>query len=383
MKLRIKYLLEKLIRILLKVFSVFPVVKNRVLFQSFSGRQYSDSPKVISEYLRANYPDDLQIIWAFVDPESHADLKKQGITTVRYKSLRYLFHALTCHVYVDNVEHWSLLHFRPQQTVINTWHGGGDYKQVGADRRDTGELEKQHVIAKMAEVDWFVSSSEAFSRDTIRGSFRYEGEIIECGLPRNDILVNGDQKAAETVRKELGLADCRIALYAPTFRNRLDGGAYDLDQSQLLKALSLRFGGRWKLLVRYHYYLKNRPLAAGGADVSDYPDMQQLLLAADVLITDYSSSIWDFSLLGKPCFLYAPDLKEYQKERTFYSDPADWPALLAQDNGQLRQIILDFDEKKYAEKIEKHHRDTGIRESGNATVTIGEMIAEECGAAEA
>ena len=157
-RLTLKYGLERLIAGLLRIFRLFPVRKNRVLFQSFSGRQYSDSPKAVCDYLTEHFPGKFEIIWAFVDPDDYAYLKDKGIITVRYKSLRYLYYALTCKVYVDNVEHWSILRFRPQQQVINTWHGGGTFKQVGSDRRDIGQREKRHVIDKMDEVDWFLSS---------------------------------------------------------------------------------------------------------------------------------------------------------------------------------------------------------------------------------
>ncbi|MBQ6654668.1 MAG: CDP-glycerol glycerophosphotransferase family protein [Erysipelotrichaceae bacterium] len=376
--LKMKYLLEKLIKGMLKVFRLFPVVSNRVIFQSFSGRQYSDSPKAVSDYLRSHYPSELEMIWAFRDPDRYDYLKNEGIITVRYKSLRYLYYALTCRVYVDNVEHWSILRFRPGQQVINTWHGGGTFKQVGADRRDIGELEKEHVIEKMDEVDWFVSTSRAFSEQTLRGSFHYRHEILECGMPRNDRLISGDESGNEELRKRLGLNGKKAVLYAPTFRNSLSAAVCDLDENRLVEALSERFGGQWQLLVRWHYYLEDAAKPSLGRSVDDETDMQQLLMISDVLVSDYSSCIWDYSILKKPCFLYAPDLKIYQQERTFYSDPSLWPAILAESNEQLAESIRNYDEGSYLRKVEEYHRLTGIRESGEAAETIGKLIHSIC-----
>ena len=378
MKLRIKYLVEKAIKMMLKLFSVFPVRSNRILFQSFSGRQYSDSPRAISQWLTTNHPGKLEIIWAFNDPEKHEHLKEQGITVVRYKSLRYLYYALTCRVYVDNVEPWSILHFRSGQTVINTWHGGGTFKQVGIYRQDTGELEKQHVIDKMAETDIFISSSAAFSQQTIRDSFRYEGEIMECGLPRNDQLLAYDASQAEEIRRKLNLDERKVVLYAPTFRNALDSKVYDLEPSGLLKALNQRFGGQWQLLVRSHYYLDKPISLPESRDVSDYPEMNDLLQIADVLITDYSSSIWEFALMKKPCFLYCPDVAEYNCERTFYSDPQNWPAILSENNEQLQKAIRNFDVDAYQSKVEHYLDMVGIRESGHACQKLGQRIIQLC-----
>jgi len=106
--------------------------------------------------------------------------------------------------------------------------------------------------------------------------------------------------------------------------------------------------------------------------------MQELLCAADVLITDYSSSIWDFSFTGKPCFLYAPDLAQYDKERGFYTSIETWPAILAEDNDTLIKNILDFNERDFTERVRKHHDDLGSYETGQATQIIGDKIYEIC-----
>jgi CDP-glycerol glycerophosphotransferase len=102
-------------------------------------------------------------------------------------------------------------------------------------------------------------------------------------------------------------------------------------------------------------------------DVSDYPDMQDLLCAVDVLITDYSSSIWDFSFTHKPCFLYAPDLEEYKSNRDFYTPIEEWPFPLAKTNQELIENIKNFDSKEYIGKVNKHHKELGSYETGHAT----------------
>jgi len=141
MMLRIKYLAEKIVAALLLIFRIFPL-KKRVIFSSFSGRQYSDSPRAISDYILENCPD-IEIIWAFLEPDKFV-LNNKEIKKVKYKSLGYIYYALTSRVYVDNVEIWSALRFRKGQTVIQTWHGGGAYKRVGTDRLDVSDLHKKH-----------------------------------------------------------------------------------------------------------------------------------------------------------------------------------------------------------------------------------------------
>ena len=108
---------------------------------------------------------------------------------------------------------------------------------------------------------------------------------------------------------------------------------------------------------------------------TDYPDMQDLLKCADVLLTDYSSCMWDFSLMHKPCFLYARDISEYRGERDFYTPIEDWPFPLASNNDELAQVIADFDEDAYHAAVDRHHEELGSTESGTAARQCAERIA--------
>jgi CDP-glycerol glycerophosphotransferase len=110
-------------------------------------------------------------------------------------------------------------------------------------------------------------------------------------------------------------------------------------------------------------YLENKPNVISA---SDYPDMQELLYAADILITDYSSSMWDFSLTFKPCFIFAPDLKKYLAEQGFYTPIEEWPFPIAETNEQLIENINNINEEKYKQTVRKHHADLGSYENGTA-----------------
>ena len=371
LKLRIKYTIEGVIHLLLRMFCLLPL-RDQVVFSSFSGRQYSDSPRRISERL-ARVAPDLKQIWAFTEPDKYAWLSEKGIDVVRYKSLRYLFLVMTSRVYVDNVEFWSALRFRKGQTVIETWHGGGAYKRVGSDRLDVNELERRHVVRKMNGVTVFLSSSKAFTKYVLKGAYHYQGEILEIGLPRNDELIAPDVESANELRRKLGLPEGqKILLYAPTFRNSMSVEIYDVDFTSLKEALAARFGGEWVVLYRLHYYMKGNVLfdIEDGIDVSDYPDMQELLAVADVLLTDYSSTIWDFALTGRPCFLYAPDVSDYCSERNFYTPIESWPFPFAEDNASLIKNVSSFDEMSCRAAIDRHLSALGSMESGNATELV-------------
>ncbi len=368
MKQRIKYAIEHGVQNALQIFRVMPL-QNKVVFIAFSGRQYSDSTRRISELLAKQHPE-IPRVWAFENPEKFWFLREKGVKIVKYKSLEFLYHVMTAKVYVDNAEFWSALKFRPGQMVLETWHGGGAYKRVGGDRIDVNEREQQHAVEKMNKITLFLSSSRAFTEFVIRGAYRYSGQVLECGLPRNDDLLHPDPHTPGAVRAQFGIpGEANILLYAPTFRNSHTLDLYDVDFAGLKAALEGKFGGEWVILLRMHYYMADKALASGGLylyNATDYPDMQELLLASDVLLTDYSSCMWDFSLLHRPCFLYARDISEYRGERDFYTPMEEWPFPLAQDNGELFRAIGAFDESKYLQAVQKHHTDLGSTESGTA-----------------
>ena len=374
--LKIKYLIENILAFITLIFRIFPL-KKRIIFSSFSGRQYSDSPKAISDYILEKYPD-IEVVWAFINPKDF--VTDERITKVKYKSLIYIYYALTSKIYVDNVEVWSLLRFRKGQTVVQTWHGGGAYKRVGIDRLDVGYAHKKHSVDKMNRMDIFLSSSKMFTEKVIRSAFGFKGEVLEIGLPRNDILKKANEEEKNQIKQKLGISPfSKVVLYAPTFRNSLSLDPYSLDIEALSLALKEKFGGEWVVLLRLHYYMDKKLFksnALNTIDVTSYPDMQELLMISDILITDYSSSMWDFSLMYKPCFLYATDIKEYSGERDFYTKPESWPFPLAEDNEALSQNIKDFDITEYVKKVAEHHSLLGIAESGKATKIISERIME-------
>ena len=378
MKQKIKYAVEHGIQNALQVFRLLPL-QNKVSFIAFSGRQYSDSPRRISELLHREHPE-IQQVWAFNEPEKFRFLEEQGIKVVKYKSLEYLYHVMTSKVYVDNAEFWSILKFRPGQMVLETWHGGGAYKKVGGHRIDVNEREQRHAVEKMNKITLFLSSSRAFTDFVIRDAYQYRGEVLECGLPRNDDLLCPDPAAADRVRKELDIPEgAKVLVYAPTFRNSHSLDLYDVDFARLKTALEARFGGEWVILLRMHYYMADKAMSSRAdylRNATPYPDMQDLLLCADVLLTDYSSCMWDFSLMHKPCFLYARDIAEYRGERDFYTPIESWPFPLASDNDALARVIKDFNEETYHAAVDRHHKALGSAESGTAAKQCADRIAE-------
>lgn len=364
------------LRNILKVLSVGHFHNKRIVFFSYFGTQYSCNPKYISEYIQNHYPD-FQIVWGFKQPKNFASLKKRNIDTAKYMFPRFLHLCLTSKFIITNSEIPAWFPIMKRQVYINTWHGGGAYKRVGAAyQKETAGKQIRAEIAREMPCT-YVSSSKAFTELTIHKSFHHYGAILSCGMPRNDILVNQNKpELNHKIRKYYHLPeDSRILLYAPTYRESKSADEYLLDCQAIGRALTERFGGKWYFLFRMHYFIMNQLKdKAEYIDASKYSDMQELLYASDILITDYSSSMWDFGLTKKPCFLYATDLNIYDMERGFYSDIHTWPFPLAETTEELVSVINSFDSNSYQKKLQKHFSDLGSYEKGQATETICKYI---------
>lgn len=380
MKDAVKYYLKRCIFYLSKISYLFPLKKNTVLFTSFLGKQYSCNPKYISEYLEKEL-NNVKLVWAFNNPEEFKFLEKRGITIIRFKSFLYIYYRLFAQVIVTNVGEFAYIPVRKKQLFINTWHGGGCYKRVGMN--NAKKKHSKYYVLEMQQsynnVNLFLSSSEAFTEQTIRQSMNYHGEILENGMPRNDLLfLKTRADITKKVRQYYRLKDEKICLFAPTYRDTMSAEDFGLDFALLKSNLIKRFGGEWVILYRSHQFLNKAEIKHECTSASDYPDMQELLYNADVLITDYSSSIWDFSLTKKPCFLFTSDLEEYLEERNFYTPIETWGFPLARNNQEMTDMILNFDSELFEKNMDMHQKNLGSFESGNATERVCDFIKEKC-----
>ena len=359
-----KHNISVVFHILTRVFCIFPIDKRKIVFEAYTGTQFSCSPKYICEYMdrqNAGY----RLFWVYRDKRLDCPYRQ-----IKRNSLAYFFHILTAGTVVINSGHNNLVRLRRSQVFINTWHGGGAYKRI------VHPGYREHYRKN----DFFLSSCSMASRYVIREGNAFNGRILETGLPRNDMLINIDSAKAEAIKGKLGISGEKCVLYAPTFRENRGKTDFGLDYYRLTKALSGRFGGDWVVLHRSHYHMDTENLSGGTCiDVSSYPDMQELLLAADVLVTDYSSSVWDYSFTFRPIFLYATDLDNYNAERSFFVDIHDWPFPLAQNNAELEKAIRNFDEADFRKAVTAHHKMMGSFETGNATKTVCEFIESEAG----
>lgn len=368
-----------MLRILIHAMHVFPVKKGRIVFNGYRGQEYSCNPKYLSEFVENKNSGEFEIIWAFRRPQEYDFLTKRGIKVVKYSSLRRMFYEATAQFSINNVGSFSWLPLRKGQIHINTWHGGGCYKKVSLGEKKNNYFFKKSLIMTARETSYFISSSRFFSDVIIPNDFGYHGKLLEVGMPRNDILIN--EKNTGTYRKSICRQyqipeENRIILYAPTWRyDRMEEIVLP-DVGRVKKAAEKRFQGPCTVLFRAHANLK-AVLTGEFVDVSEYADMQILLLISDMLLTDYSSCMWDFSLMLKPCILFVPDLLKYKKERGFVVDIEEWGFPICKNDRELEEVIIMLDEAEYKEKIRAHHTSLGSYEKGNASEAVYKLICKE------
>ena len=365
---RIKRVAIRAVRGMIRVTYVLPVRDRRVFIYSYGGAQYACNPRAVSEYLVREHPGEYEVIWAFQDPERFAFLREQGIQLVQYRSLQRLICQVTAKYCINNSGGFSWNPRRKGQYHINTWHAGGAYKRL---QHDAGADTNRRLTAR--ETSHMISSCALFTKYNIREQFGFQGTVLEIGMPRNDVFFAPERMAERNreVRRSCGIPeDSLIVLFAPTWR--YDGQIPEPDYDVLSKSVREKWGRDAVILVRNHSL--SRKNYAGMKDVTDYGDMQDLLCAADLLITDYSSAIWDYSLTGRPCFLFVPDLEKYTEEQGFYTDIRGWGFPLCRDDRELREAILSFDSTAHRARMEKHQQDFGSFERGDAARRFCEAV---------
>ena len=262
---------------------------------------------------------------------------------------------------------------------LQTWHGTPLKRIHRAAASIPGEEMMRELDVDIARWDALVSQSPA-ATGLLRDAFGYTGRVLETGYPRNDVLSAHDAPERRTaLRDELGIApDVTAVLYAPTYRDDTVDEA-DSPDGLDLELLLERLGPGYTVLLRQHYYLYRRPVRTGVAglvDVSDNPDIADLYLAADTLVTDYSSAMFDFAVTGKPLLLYPYDLAHYRDRlRGFTLDlDTEGPGPLILEPEALAEALLALPAAADAERYAAFRRRWCTLDDGQATDRVLDLV---------
>lgn len=367
--------------------NLLPVRRGKVVFYSFT-ENYADNPRAVAdELLRRGW--DGELVWTAREARRPLRLPRGVHAAVGRCRMRY--ELSTAQVIVSNTRlprYWTK-GFRKKagQLYIQTWHGSCGIKKMEADMPHARESCLGRVKADSQQIDYLLSNCRWLTQ-VLRRALSYDGKILEIGSPRNDALLRGAEERAKAVRTALGLPmERKLLLYAPTFR---DGGKAPVPPmpswNRLREALEERFGGAWSILLRVHPGLtkSRRKQWTPGEEamvlnVSDYPDMADLLVIADALVTDYSSCAYDFLLTRRPGFLYAPDCADYEQQRGLYYPLAETPFPVAETSERLAQSICSFDESAYRAAAEQFLHDKGSVDDGHAAERVADIIEQYLG----
>ncbi|MFC4057840.1 CDP-glycerol glycerophosphotransferase family protein [Planomonospora corallina] len=352
-------------------------LRRAVLFDCQEGRRFCGDPKAVYEELRRR-GTGLEFLWVVRDGQVELP---PGVTPVRWGGADHYEALARCrHVVADaHLPQW--FERRPGQTVLQTWHGGG-VKRTGFDAAGTPQTadEQERLAVRVAQWDYLVSPGP-WCTPLLRDAFRFSGTTLETGRPRNDVLVRpGREELAERVRRRLGLPrDKKVVLYLPARReDRPAGrGRYRFDLRLDLARMRERLGADHVLLVRRHLDTVGRVPGAGDgfvADVSAYPDVQELYLVADVLVTDYSSAMFDFAVTRRPMLFYIYDLEHYRDHgRGLAFDFAGAPGPLLRGTDEVVAALegIDAVAGEYAERYEAFTaRHCGLDDGGAAARVV-------------
>ena len=360
------------------IFNRMELSAKKIVFVNFLGRGYGCNPKYIAEeILRQNLPYDL--VWLVKDL---SEPMPEKIRKVIYGSLDSVYELATAKVIVSNVK--SILPFpgkKRGQFFIMTWHAWQGLKYIEKDAEEKlspAYMAQSKANSKITDL-MMVGTQDAL--EEYRRVMWYDGEILKSGLPRNDIFFRRDEKLIARIRQSLNVPpENKIVMYAPTFRNdvAVTAEVCRLDAKKLLAALKKRFGGEWTLLMRHHpnvaaAFAKNY-FDANVINATAYPDMQELILISDVLISDYSSVICEFMFTGKTVFIYAKDYDSYTNERGLRQTFFDMPYHVNKSEAELFNDIETFDTAALEPKIKRFIDMVKPFDDGHASERVVERI---------
>lgn len=358
----------------------------KIVFCNFHGQGFGDHQKYIAlELLRRGIP--VEIVWLARDVEKVRAEVPVGIRVASFSPRIAIRELATAQFWcsnqsLDKFVLWGLAK-KPTQTYIQTFHGSLGIKRVGVDVPTDGsrQLWLEMLERDSEMIDILVANAVWEAEFVYARRFFGHGDVKLFGHPRNDVFFRDASSERTVTLARLGIGlDEHVVFYAPTHRKdgRIDAVLCEFEA--LRRSLEVRFGGRWRVMVRLHpnmlRYADKFAFGPGVIDATRYPDMQDLLLASDVLVSDYSSCMFDFMLTRRPVFVYARDLGRYEGERGFYFPLSLTPFPVAKSIDELTACVAAFDEAKYRVGVEAFLKDKGCVEDGHATERVVDLITE-------
>ena len=350
-----------------------------IIFESYMGRQYSCSPKSIYQAMMQDekYKDFIKV-WAFKNPEKYKYLLNNDNTIViKYKGNDYYKYYSTAKYWVTNSRIPNEIKKHPDQVYVQCWHGtplkklGLDIENYTGTKISTKDLHNNYRVDAQ-RYSYLVSPSDFF-KEKITSAFGLkevgkENSFIEKGYPRNDFLYEFTESDSNRIKEKLNIPnDKKIILYAPTWRENQHkpGVGYTYDLGLDFDKLQRELQEEYVILFRAHYFISNafdfKKYDGFIINVSKYDDINDLYVASDMLITDYSSVFFDYANLNRPIIFYMYDFEEYKNNmRDFYISVDELPGPIVKD-----EINLINEIKAQSKKFEYNKKYKAFNERFN------------------
>ena len=356
----------------------YPVQSNKLIF---SLGAYIEHGKYITEQL-LRMEKKLDIVWVINNPNLNIP---KGVRAVLESNLKkYVYEMETAKVWVySSVINPAILEKRTNQIYIQTKHWGSiTLKTFALANPKVVDTEEVKMSGKW--IDYIISGSE-FDEETCRKGYGYNGKFLRFGSSRSDILFQ-PKKCKEKIFNKFNLnSNDHVLIYAPTYRIHsrekyyLDFKWQDLNFDMLSNALKDRWGGEWKIFLRLHPFIKINSEKVKKPDyvidVSNYEDSQELVAASDIMISDYSSIMFEPAYVMKPVFLYSPDKDAYETDdQEFFLKYDTLPFPISTTNEELSSQIRNFDEDKYLKNLKSFFEKYGVNEDGHASERAAKFI---------
>ena len=358
--------------------------ENWVFCESFFGKNYSDSPKYVYEYLQKNYPGKYRFIWVIDKKDTKIPYKH---TKVKRFSLRYLYYLARCKYYIFNSRQPVWIKKRKGNVFLQTWHGT-PLKKLVFDLEDINSATpryKKQTYKQSRSWDYLVAANQ-FSSDIFHRCFMYNKVMLETGYPRNDIMHwDNKEEIAATLKEKLGIPKGKkTILYAPTWRDDeyYTKGQYKFSLKLDLQLMKEKMGNEYVVLLRTHYFIADSLDVTGlegfAFNFSKYDDISELYLISDYLITDYSSVFFDYANLRRPMFFYMYDLEKYRDVlRGFYIDiEEELPGPILLTTQELIDAFKNIDklQPQYQKKYDAFYEKFCSWEDGQASRKVANQV---------
>jgi CDP-glycerol glycerophosphotransferase len=366
---------------------IIPVQKNIIIFESNMGRNYTGNPRCIYEEMVKQGLDKKFRCYIMLDDVSTyvpGNAKKLRRTRTMY----FLIMGIAG-TWVSDSRMPNYIIKRKGVHYIQTWHGTPlkklalDMDSVNMAGETDIEKYKEKFYRNTRTWDYLISQNH-FSTEVFQSAFAFDKTMLEIGYPRNDILFSGNNKEyIADLKKEMGLPpDKKVILYAPTWRDNeyYEKGAYKFNQVLDFNLFRKKLGDEYVCVVKYHYLVKET------LDWSNYQgfvykydmceDIAKLYLVSDILITDYSSVMFDYSVLKRPMLFFAYDLEDYKDNlRGFYFDfLKEAPGPITRTTKELIDSIVNYKAEEFSEKYEAFHNKYNHLDDGRASQKVVQLI---------